>query len=146
MGDDRHGVIFAASEEHATNFFSDLEPKTFLRLTLLDTKNVWGIYAEGWPGDGEILNDIARLASITFGKSVRYRYADAVGFLSDLYEQGQRTKTEDADDRSVPRIRGDVFQIFGLKQNMHEVVEAAFTWAGNDNWVLEIVPEGKQKT
>lgn len=146
MGDDRHGVIFEASEEAAANFFSDLEPKTFLRLTRLDSKNVWGIYAEGWPGDGEVLNDIARLASITFQKSVRYRYADAVGFLSDIYEQGQRTQTEDADDPSVPQIRGDVFQALGLNQNMHDVVEAAFTWAGNNNWVLEIVPEGKQKS
>lgn len=39
------------------------------------------------------------------------------------------------------KMRGNVFQVFGLNKNMHDIVENAFVWAGNSNWVLEIVPD-----
>ena len=137
MSDRTHGVIFEAEEEDAVEFFRKLDHPTFLRLTSLDSNGLWGIYTEGWPGDQEVLDEITRSASIILNTSLRYRYVDDAGHLCDLFENGERTRSQDPDDPSVARFPGDVFKAFGRARTMHDVVEHAFAWGVNRNWLRE---------
>jgi len=140
MSDRTNGVVFAADEDVAVEFFSDLEPTTFLRLTQLDENDLWGIYAEGWPGDREVLDEIARLASVAVGVSYRVCYDGAVGPLDSLFENGERTQSMDPDDQCTQPWQGNVCKVFGRHSNIDDTIEAAFKWGGNTDWVLEIVP------
>lgn len=145
MSDRTDGVIFESDKDRAVDFFCNLEPVTFLRLVRLDAPGpwgvadaLWGIAAEGWPGDREVLDEIAQEASIAFSVSLRYRYDGCVGSLSDLYEDGQRTRTQDEEDRSTPQFRNDVFTVFGRDRTMHEKAESALLWGDHQDVVLDI--------
>ncbi|MEO2034780.1 MAG: hypothetical protein ABGZ35_22090 [Planctomycetaceae bacterium] len=137
MSDKTHGVVFEATQKDAVDFFQSLNHSTFLRLTALDSNGLWGIYTEGWPGDQKTLDEIALSASLVLNTSLRYRYVDDAGSLCDLFENGLRTRSQDPDDPSVPRFSGDVFKAFGRTRALHDVVEVAFAWGGNEDWLLE---------
>lgn len=130
------GAIFASGEDAAVEFFCNINPTTFLRLTELEP-GLWGIYAEGWPGDQEVLDEIARSASVTFGMSLSYFYHSTVDFISELYENGRLTRTEDTTDTETPQFTGCVFEVFGRDSSLHDVVETKFNWH-NQDWLLEM--------
>ena len=136
MSDRTYGVVFEASEDSAVEFFSELNAPTFLRLTRLDADELWGVYAEGWPGDREVLEDVAIRASARLGKCLLYRYDDILGHYCVLFENGTKTRSQDVEDCETPRFRGDVFKVFGHGSDLHDTVEKAFRW-GDGDWEFE---------
>ena len=139
MSNKINGVVFEASEEQAVDFFCNLEPKTFLKLTLLDGDDLWGISAEGWPGDAEILDEIARLVSVVTGIGYRVCYHSAVGFCDSLYKEGKCVHTMDPDTPNDMLSEG-ASRFFGRVSKVDETIEVVCSGRGTDDWVLEIVP------
>lgn len=135
MSDRTNGVLFETTERLAVEFFRELTPRTFLRLTAIDEQGLYGIYAEGWPGDREVLDEIASRASGEFGMSVRYCYEGAVGFCNSLYENGQQTRSDDSPSdpsQHCPSVQS----LFGRDSSCDDLIEQALCWR-NPNWLLE---------
>ena len=142
MSDRTEGVLFQATEEEANRFFSELEPVTFLRLTPMEAGVLWGIYAEGWPGDHDVLDAVASLASKRTAVAWRVWYDGVAGCLDSLFRNGQRVESANPDN-DCPQLNSKIHSVLGCHTVTDGTIEAAFRWAGNTEWTQELVP-GKE--
>ncbi|MEZ6059220.1 MAG: hypothetical protein R3C19_02545 [Planctomycetaceae bacterium] len=135
MSERLHGVIFEADEATAADFFCELPPVTFLRLVPLESSGLWAIFTEGWPGDNDVLDDIAIKCSRQFGKVVRYAYDSRVDFFSDLYEHGVLTQSQMPKERGVPLLAKYPFPSNAKEPGLDEQIDSAYR-SGYDRALL----------
>jgi len=139
MSDKTNGVLLAATEEEAVQFFQELPPQTFLRLTPVADDVLWGIYAEGWPGDQDVLDTVVCLASKQTGAALRVWYDGVAGCLDNLWRNGQRVESANP-HHDCPRLNSKIHSVFECSALSDDTIEAAFCWADNHVWTKELIP------